>query len=100
MRRDRRFNTGYLVLLFAVLLAAIPLSDYVPKAYDTQFALAYLILLCINAAAMLWRGRNQAKRAGLVCNSCQGGLLGTPGNIAAATGQCPHCGQRAFAGDA
>jgi hypothetical protein len=99
-RRDRRSNAIYLVVFFAVLLAAIPLSSHVPEAYDTAFAFGYLALLIANAVIVMWRGRNQAQRAGLVCLSCKGGLLGIPGNVAAATGNCPHCGQAAFAGDA
>jgi hypothetical protein len=99
-KQDRRFNTCYLVVFFGILLAAIPLSSYVPEAYETEFALAYLGILIANAAIMMLRGRNQAGRAGLLCRSCKGGLLNMPGNIAVATGICPHCGQQAFAGDA
>jgi hypothetical protein len=99
-RRDRRSNTIYLVVFFGVLLAAIPISSHIPEAYDTEFALTFLAFLIANAFIVMWRGRHQAQRAGLVCTSCKGGLLGIPGNIATDTGNCPHCGQRAFAGDA
>ena len=95
-RRDHRFNAIYLILFFAVLLAAIPLSAYIPDGYEAEFGIGYLVLLLANATVMPFRGRNQAARAGLVCVSCKGGLLNTPGHIAVATGTCPHCGQPAF----
>lgn len=97
--RDRRFNIVYLAVFFGLLIAAIPLSSYVPKTLNTQFVIGFLGLLAVNAIIMMWSGLNQAKRAGLVCDSCKGGLLNTPGNIAVATGNCPHCGKQAFAGD-
>jgi hypothetical protein len=99
-KRDRRFNILYLVSFFGLLILAVPLSSHIPKAYNTAFVVGYLVLLAINAVIMVWFGQNQAKRAGLVCYSCKGGLLNTPGNIAMATGNCPHCGKRAFAGSA
>jgi hypothetical protein len=99
-RRDRRFNAIYLTLFFAVLLAAIPLSAYLPEGYEGVSAIGYVILLTANAAVMLFYNRNQAARAGLVCANCKGGLLNTPGQIAVATGTCPHCGQLAFTGGA
>lgn len=99
-KRDRRFNAIYLTSFFALLLAAIPLSAYIPDGYDAEFGIGYLVLLVANATAMLFRGLNQAARAGLVCVSCKGGLLNMPGQIAVATGTCPHCGQSPFTGGA
>ncbi len=96
-KRDRWFNIIYLVCFFGLLILAVPLSSYIPKAYNTAFTVGFLALLATNAIIMVWSGLNQAKRAGLVCYSCKGGLLNAPGNIAVATGNCPHCGKRAFA---
>ena len=96
-KRDRRFNTVYLALFFAALIAAIPLSSHVPEQYQGTVGISFLVLLVANAAIVTLHGRGQAKRAGLVCRSCNGGLLGIPGDIAVATGSCPHCGQLAFA---
>ncbi|MNM34992.1 hypothetical protein D3C81_456540 [compost metagenome] len=95
--RDRRFNTVYLILFFGVLLAAIPLASLVPEQYQGVAGISYLVLLIANAAIFTLRDRNQAQRAGLVCRSCKGGLLGMPGDMAVATGNCPHCGQSPFA---
>ena len=99
-RRDRRFNIIYLTLFFTVLLAAIPLSDYIPQRYEGEFAIGYVILLTANAAIMMFYNRKQAARVGLVCASCKGGLLNMSGQIAVATGTCPHCGRPAFTGGA
>jgi hypothetical protein len=94
--RDRRFNAIYLALFFIALFAAIPLSAYIPGGYEGAFAIGYLALLIANAAIFLLYNRNQAARAGLICANCKGGLLNMPGQIAVATGTCPHCGQPAF----
>ncbi|WP_407353293.1 hypothetical protein [Luteimonas sp. R10] len=96
-QRDRRFNFVYLALFFGLLIAAIPLSSHVPEQYQGVVGISFITVLVANAAIFTLRGRGQAKRAGLVCRSCRGGLLGAPGNIAVATGNCPHCGQAAFA---
>ena len=96
-KRDRRFNAVYLALFFAVLIAAIPLSSRVPEQYQGAAGISFLVLLVTNAAIFTLRSRGQAKRAGLVCRSCNGGLLGMPGDMAVAIGNCPHCGQLAFA---
>lgn len=95
--RDRRFNLVYLALFFGLLVAAIPLSSYIPEQYQGLAGIAYMVVLVANAAIFTLHGRGQAKRAGLLCRSCGGGLLGPPGNIAVATGNCPHCGKAAFA---
>lgn len=95
-KRDRRFNTVYLTLFFGLLVAAIPLLARVPEQHQSVAGISYFVLLIANAVIVTLRGRSQAKRAGLVCRSCKGGLLGMPGNIAIATGNCPHCGQQAF----
>ncbi|WP_152619982.1 hypothetical protein [Lysobacter sp. A03] len=95
--RDRRVNTVYLILFFGVLLAAIPLASLVPARYQGAAGISYLVLLIVNAAIFTLRGRNQAQRAGFVCRFCNGGLLGIPGDIAVATGNCPHCGRSPFA---
>ncbi|MEF3081094.1 hypothetical protein V3391_02540 [Luteimonas sp. SMYT11W] len=95
-KRDRRFNTIYLTLFFGLLIAAIPLLGRVPEQRQGVAGISYLAVLVANAVIFTLRGRGQAKRAGLVCHSCKGGLLGMLGNIAVATGNCPHCGQQAF----
>ena len=95
-KRDRRFNTIYLALFFGLLVAAIPLFGCIPEQHQGLAGISYLVLLIANAVIFTLRGRGQAMRAGLVCHSCNGGLLGIPGNIAVATGNCPHCGKRAF----
>ena len=100
IRRDRTFNRIYLTCFFGFLLAAIPLSSRIPEKYGSQAAFGLLAILVVNAVLVLWLGRNQAKREGLVCVSCGGGLLNRPGDIVFATGNCPHCGQPAFAGEA
>ena len=95
-KRDRRFNTIYLTLFFGLLIAAIPLLARVPEQHQGAAGISYLVALIANAVIFTLRGQGQAKRAGLICRSCKGGLLGMPGNIAIATGNCPHCGQQAF----
>jgi hypothetical protein len=95
-KRDRRFNTVYLTLFFGLLVAAIPLLGRVPEQHQSVAGISYLMLLVASALIFTLRGRGQAKRAGLVCHSCKGGLLGMPGNMAIATGNCPHCGRQAF----
>ena len=94
--RDRRFNAVYLTLFFVILIAAIPLSSFVPDKYQGVAGISFLVLLIANAAIFTLRGRSQAARAGLVCRSCKGGLLGMPGDMAVASGSCPHCGQSPF----
>jgi len=94
--RDKRFNTIYMVIFFGLLLANIPLSSRIPEQYNGIYLTVFLALLLGNAAAMLWRGKGQAKREGLVCRSCGGGLLGQPGRLALAAGTCPHCKLKAF----
>ena len=100
IRRDRKFNRVYLTCFFGFLIAAIPLASQIPEKYNAPAAFGLLAILVVNAVLVLWLGRDQAKREGLVCVSCGGGLLNEPGNIAVATGNCPHCGQPAFAGEA
>ena len=99
MKRDRRVTSVCFVIFFVLIVAGIWLPPYVPKAYKTAFFIGYFCLFLVNVILMFSSGFNQAKRAGLVCDSCKGGLLNKPGNIAVATGICPHCGKRAFAGD-
>ena len=99
MERDRRVNIVCIMTFFVLIIAGIWLPPYVPKAYKTAFFIGYFSLFLVNAILILSSGFNQAIRAGLVCASCKGGLLNKPGNIAVATGICPHCGKRAFAGD-
>ena len=55
-------------------------------------------MLVMGAAVLIWvlRFPNQAKDEGLVCRACDGGLLNAPGDIAIASGRCPHCGDAAF----
>jgi hypothetical protein len=96
-RRDRRVNVIYLTLFFGFLFAAIPLSSLVPERYQGAAGISFVVLLFANAAIFTLRARGQAKRASLVCRSCSGGLIGVPGDLAVATGNCPHCGQPAFA---
>lgn len=95
-QRDRRFNTIYMIVFFALLLANIPLSSCISDSYSSLYIAIFLALLFGNAAIMFWRDMGQAKRAGLVCGSCKGGLLGIQGHLAIATGTCGHCGQQAF----
>ena len=95
-RKDRRFNAVYLSLFFVLIIGAVPLSSFVPEHYQAAVGICYVLALLANAGIYTLRIRKQAERAGLVCRTCGGRLLGAPGDIAVATGNCPHCGQASF----
>jgi hypothetical protein len=95
-RRDKRAGAIYLTVLFALLIGNIALAPYVPNTYKSVYFDVVFTLMVGNVVAMLYYSRDQTKRNGLVCRSCEGGLLGVPGQLAIATGTCPHCGRPAF----
>jgi hypothetical protein len=93
--RDSRNNMISMISLFGFLGAAFLLSYVVPAQYNWIFV-SVLLAVLLPAAILPFFGMNQAQKAGLVCQSCGGGLLGVPGQLAVSTDACPHCGKYPF----
>jgi ribosomal protein S27AE len=93
----------WLVFFFAALLSGIPLSDYIER-HEQNYrwigavsGIALLAFLLANVAAMAWYGLRQQKRLGHRCPRCGKALIGFLVQIAIATSNCSHCGERVFA---
>jgi hypothetical protein len=94
--RDRRFNIIYLVTLFSLITVSYYFAPSIPAEHNDAITFAILAALIAVAVAPWLGGLNHAKKAGLICRACGGGLLGNPGEIAMATDSCPHCGKAPF----
>jgi len=94
MRRDKRNVRLQILAMFGVCAFFYALAHLRPDWNDGLVAV--FIILC--GAVLVWTARlpNQTKKEGLVCRTCDGGLLNAPGDIAMASGRCPHCGGAAF----
>jgi hypothetical protein len=95
-RKDRRFNRTFMAVFFGSLLLNIPLVSRVPEFYEPLYWVGFCLFFLVSFAVLFWGGLNQAKHAGLICRSCEGGLLNWRGDDAVATGICSHCGDRPF----
>ena len=91
-RESPRFDSFVAIALFALAVLGIPLS----KLTSDQITFAYMgVLLVLSVAYLVYSGR-WAKQTGLLCNACHKPMVRRAGDIAVATGMCPHCKKPAF----
>ena len=86
----------YILSVFSYIAIAYYFSEYIPAEHNDALTLAILAGLILFALVPWLGGLNHAKKTGLVCQACDGGLLGNPGQIAMTTDCCPHCGKFPF----
>jgi len=92
-KRRARISMFLFACVFIALFAGVLFPTAGPGRFVSAFGIACLVGLCVSLVAVLWFCRNQARSAGVACPSCDGGLLGHPGKVVIATGNCPHCGK-------
>lgn len=87
-----------LISLVASMILALLLWTYF--ATDARkiilFEAVFCVLLFVGSFVAERHGTRQFARLGLRCSYCQGFLVFIDGKKAAATGCCPHCGERVF----
>ena len=84
------------ISLFGLAVLGIPIGLLLQK----PIAFAYIALLLLASICYLIYSLRWARKTGLLCHSCQRPMLRQAGDIALATGNCPHCGRSAFSAPA
>lgn len=92
----------WLVFFFAALLACTPLMQYIDK-HDQEYrwigaaiGIGFLVFLFANLVLMAWYSLRQQRRFGHRCPHCNKALIGFGAQLAIATGNCGHCGEKVF----
>jgi hypothetical protein len=92
----------WIVFFFGGLVGCAALSGYIdrhPEEYrwiGAAVGIGLFAFLIANSALMLWFGVRQQRRFGHRCPHCNKALVGFSVQIAIATGNCGHCGERVF----
>lgn len=98
-RHDRRQNFVFAAFLIGLVVAYLAVVSGFSNTHGRIFIALVAILLLYafgSTISVFWGGGNTAKRFGVICGSCDGGLVGWAGQHAMATGICPHCRLRPF----
>jgi len=92
----------WIVFFFGGLLGCAALSGYIDRHAEeyrwigAAVGIGLFVFLIGNVALMLWFGVRQQRRFGHRCPHCNKALVGFGVQLAIATGNCGHCGERVF----
>jgi hypothetical protein len=101
-RHANRESKAFWALVIGLAIIWLAITTGRAGTYKSIFmlfvaAIAILAIYVVGSAIRsMWVGGTTATRFGLVCGSCEGGLVGWGGDWAISTGRCPHCGLPPF----
>jgi amino acid permease len=103
MTRGTNKRLGFwMAFFFAALFGCIPLMRYIERQEQDYTwigavaAAGLLVFLLGNLSLMVWYGARQQRQFGHRCPHCNKALVGFGVQLAIATGNCGHCGERVF----
>lgn len=95
-----------IVFFFGGLIGCAALSGYIDRHAEeyrwisAAVGIGLFVFLIANVALILWFGLRQQRSLGHRCPHCNKALVGIGVQLAIATGNCGHCGERVFNDDA
>ena len=89
-----------LALFFLVIGTTLLVSRFWPHSKaalnDMPAFIFTIVMIFLFSEQMAARGKGAARRAGLVCPSCQQAFTIPDTKLVLTTQNCPYCGQRVF----
>lgn len=91
----------WVVAFFGALIGGGALIDQIEKRgspawASAVFLIGMLVVVFGSIGLLMWFVKREQRRFGLLCPSCGKPLVGVCSQIAIATGNCGHCGERVF----
>lgn len=102
MHSGNKRSAIWIVLFFGGLIGCAALSGYIERHAEeyrwigAAFGVGLLFFFGANIALMWWFGARQQRSFGHRCPHCNKALVGFGVQLAIATENCGHCGERVF----
>jgi len=98
-RYSNRWAVPFLVVFMGVLIANIPLAQFIDREkpatwFQVLYGVACFSFLLGNFPLIAWFVKREQRKFGLLCPGCSKPLVGISGKVTVATGACGLCGER------